>query len=62
VIGQFRITTKSSPSSTNNSFYYGRLLYGKNERVIRIFDLDEILEFQLENDEQIIRGEDYQYM
>ena len=27
-----------------------------------MFDLDEILAFQLENDVQIIRGEDYQYM
>jgi hypothetical protein len=27
-----------------------------------IFDLDEILAFQIENDIQIIRGEDYQYI
>lgn len=28
----------------------------------KYFNLDEILEFQLKNDVQIIRGEDYQYM
>ena len=29
---------------------------------IEMFDLDEILSFQLRNNIQIIRGEDYQYM
>jgi hypothetical protein len=28
----------------------------------QMFDLDEILAFQLENDVQVMRGEDYQYM
>ena len=28
----------------------------------QMFDLDEILSFQLQHDVQIIRGEDYQYM
>jgi len=34
----------------------------ENEIVKKYFDLDEILEFQLEHDVQIIRGEDYQYL
>lgn len=34
----------------------------ENELTKQIFDLDKILSFQLENDVQIIRGEDYQYM
>jgi hypothetical protein len=34
----------------------------ENELTKQIFNLDEILAFQLENDVQIIRGEDYQYM
>ncbi len=34
----------------------------ENELTRKLFDLDEILAFQLENDVQIIRGEDYQYM
>jgi hypothetical protein len=33
----------------------------ENELTKQMFDLDEILAFQLENDVQIIRGEDYQY-
>lgn len=28
----------------------------------RLFDLDEIIDFQLEHDVQIIRGSDYQYL
>ena len=28
----------------------------------KLFDLDEILKFQMEHDVQIIRGEDYQYL
>lgn len=27
----------------------------------RVFDLEELLEFQIKNDIQIIRGDDYQY-
>lgn len=34
----------------------------ENEYVKQNFDLEKILNFQLENDVQIIRGEDYQYM
>ena len=34
----------------------------ENELTKQMFDLDKILAFQLENDVQIIRGEDYQYM
>ena len=34
----------------------------ENELTKQMFNLDEILAFQLENDVQIIRGEDYQYM
>jgi len=34
----------------------------ENELTKQMFDLDEILAFQLENDVQIIRGEDYQYV
>lgn len=34
----------------------------ENELTRNLFDLDEILDFQLKNDVQIIRGEDYQYM
>ena len=34
----------------------------ENELTKQMFDLDEIFAFQLENDIQIIRGEDYQYM
>lgn len=34
----------------------------ENELTKQMFDLNEILTFQLENDVQIIRGEDYQYM
>lgn len=34
----------------------------ENELTRKQFDLDEILAFQLENDVQIIRGEDYQYI
>ena len=34
----------------------------ENELTKNLFDLDEILDFQLKNDVQIIRGEDYQYM
>lgn len=34
----------------------------ENESTKQIFDLDDILTFQLENDVQIIRGEDYQYL
>lgn len=34
----------------------------ENKLTKQMFDLDEILLFQLENDVQIIRGEDYQYM
>ena len=34
----------------------------ENELTKKLFDLDEILAFQLENDVQIIRGDDYQYM
>lgn len=30
--------------------------------VKKIFDLDEILKFQLENDVQVVRGSDFQYM
>ena len=37
-------------------------LIEENELTKQMFDLDEILSFQLENDVQIIRGEDYQYM
>jgi hypothetical protein len=34
----------------------------ENEATKQIFDLDEILTFQFENDIQIIRDEDYQYI
>lgn len=34
----------------------------ENKLTKKIFDLDEILSFQLEHDVQIIRGEDYEYM
>lgn len=34
----------------------------ENQTVKNSFNLDEILEFQLKHDVQIIRGEDYQYM
>lgn len=34
----------------------------ENETVKQLFDLDEILAFQLEHDVQIIRGEDYMYL
>lgn len=34
----------------------------ENELTRQLFDLDEILSFQLEHDVQIIRGEDYQYL
>ena len=34
----------------------------ENELTKKLFNLDEILAFQLQNDVQIIRGEDYQYM
>lgn len=34
----------------------------ENKLTKQLFDLDEILTFQLENDVQIVRGEDYQYM
>jgi hypothetical protein len=34
----------------------------ENKITKEMFNLDEILEFQLENDVQIIRGEDYQYI
>ncbi len=37
-------------------------LLEENELTNELFDLNEILAFQLENDIQIIRGEDYQYM
>lgn len=33
----------------------------ENKLTKELFDLDEILEFQLNHDIQIIRGEDYQY-
>lgn len=33
----------------------------ENALIRKMFDLDEILSFQLEHDVQIIRGEDYQY-
>jgi len=33
----------------------------ENEQTKQIFNLDEILAFQLNHDVQIIRGEDYQY-
>jgi hypothetical protein len=34
----------------------------ENESTKQLFDLDEILQFQLEHNIQIIQGEDYQYM
>jgi hypothetical protein len=34
----------------------------ENEITKTLFNLDEVLEFQLQHDVQIIRGEDYQYM
>lgn len=34
----------------------------ENELVKQIFNLDEILAFQLKHDVQIIRGGDYQYL
>jgi hypothetical protein len=34
----------------------------ETELTEKLFNLDEILKFQLENDVQIIRGEDYQYV
>ena len=34
----------------------------ENQLTKEIFDLDEILSFQLKNDVQIIRGEDFQYV
>jgi len=34
----------------------------ENELTKQLLNLDEMLVFQLENDIQIIRGEDYQYM
>lgn len=34
----------------------------ENELTKKLFDLNEILAFQLKNDVQIIRGEDYQYI
>lgn len=33
----------------------------ENKITKKLFNLDEILEFQLKHDLQIIRGEDYQY-
>ena len=33
----------------------------ENEQTKKLFDLDYILEFQLKNDVQIIRGSDFQY-
>lgn len=33
----------------------------ENQLTKQLFDLDEILEFQLNNDIQIIRGSDFQY-
>lgn len=37
-------------------------LIEENELTKQMFNLDDILDFQLKNDVQIIRGEDYQYM
>lgn len=34
----------------------------ENELIKQMFDLDEILTFQLTHEIQIIRGDDYQYM
>jgi len=34
----------------------------ENELVKKLFDLDEILAFQLEHNVEILRGEDYQYL
>jgi hypothetical protein len=34
----------------------------ENKIVQELFDLNEILDFQLKHDVQIIRGEDYQYL
>lgn len=34
----------------------------ENELVKKLFDLDEILSFQLEHNVEILRGEDYQYL
>lgn len=41
----------------HNSHYHQ-----ENELVRRKFNLEELLEFQLRHDVQIIRGEDYQYI
>lgn len=43
----------------NDMEYY---LIEENELTKQTFDLDEILAFQLKNNVQIIRSEDYQYM
>ncbi len=37
-------------------------ILAENELTKKLFDLDEILSFQIEHDVQIIRGEDYQYL
>ena len=37
-------------------------MIGENQLTKTMFDLEEILNFQLKYDIQIIRGEDYQYM
>ena len=34
----------------------------ENELTKKLFNLDEIISFQMEHDVQIIRGEDWQYM
>lgn len=34
----------------------------ENKLTKKLFDLDEIIIFQMEHDVQIIRGSDYQYM
>ena len=34
----------------------------ENELTKKLFDLDEIIRFQMEHDIQIIRGSDWQYM
>lgn len=40
------------------AFYYEE----ERELTRKVFDLDQILSFQMEHDVQIIRGEDWQYM
>ena len=61
-ISQSPLWRKMYPFKIKTMLNFEDYFIEENELIKKLFDLDEILAFQLEHNVEVLRGEDYQYL